>query len=85
MNKVLRSKLTIGQATIWMMCMVVNTIVLTIIENVRPEFPYGLVCTFSAITIMLSFPVANAHIQSCLTKYGDTTDRSTVAKTTEDE
>ena len=72
MNQELRSKLAFGQAVIWMTCMVVNTIVLTIIENVRPEFPYGLVCTFSAITIMMSYPFANAHIQKCLTKYGDT-------------
>lgn len=66
MNEVLKRQLIVGQAAIWMACMVANTIAITVVENAYDEFRYGPVCTFASISIMLSMPFALAHLQRYL-------------------
>ena len=64
MSEKLKSKLILGQTTIWMLCMVAITIGITVLENVSEEFRYGHICLIVAITM----PIAIAHINKMLVR-----------------
>lgn len=68
MSEKLKSKLFLGQTTIWMLCMVAITIGITVLENVSEEFRYGHICLIVAITMLLMMPIAIAHINKMLVR-----------------